>query len=101
MARAFSPKVVTANALLDGDVIYMRADGSWSRLHSEAKLFEDEAEANAALAEAGKQAADLVGAYLADAILGEDGKPAPVHFREVFRTKGPSNYPDHGKQAEV
>jgi len=101
MARAFTPKVVTANALLAGDVIYMKADRSWSRLHSEAKLFEDETEANEALAEASKQVADLVGAYLADAKRGEDGMPEPVHFREVFRTRGPSNYPDHGKQAEL
>jgi hypothetical protein len=41
----------------------------------------------------------LVGAYLADAIL-KDGKPVPTHFREEFRTRGPSNY-EHGKQAEV
>jgi len=27
-----------------------------------------------------------------------EGRPEPVHFREVFRTRGPSNY-FHGKQA--
>ncbi|MDJ0612502.1 MAG: DUF2849 domain-containing protein [Rhizobiaceae bacterium] len=101
MARAFTPKVVTANALLEGDVIYMKPNGEWSRLHSEAKLFEDETEANDALAHASEQASLLVGAYLADAVKRKDGKPEPVHFREVFRTKGPSNYPDHGKQAEL
>jgi hypothetical protein len=101
MARAFTPKVVTANDLLEGDVIYMKADGMWSRSHDDAKFFEDEASANNALAQAAKQADRLVGAYLADAKIGESGKPEPVHFREVFRTKGPSNYPDHGKQAEL
>lgn len=101
MARAFTPKVVTANALLEGDVIYLKADGNWSRLHAEAKLFEDETEANHALASAVQQADFLVGAYLADAQLGADGSPEPKHFREVFRTRGPSNYPDHGKQAEL
>ena len=101
MARAFTPKVVTANDLLEGDVIYMSPDGSWSRLHSQAKLFEDEESANEALAEANKQSGELVGAYLADAKLGADGKPEPVHFREAFRTRGPSNYPEHGKQAEL
>lgn len=101
MARAFTPKVVTANDLLEGDVIYLAPDGSWSRHHDEAKLFEDEAEANAALADAQKQADKLVGAYLADARPGPGGKPEPVHFREAFRTRGPSNYPDHGKQSEL
>jgi hypothetical protein len=41
----------------------------------------------------------VVGAYLADATAGPDG-PEPVHFREAFRTRGPSNYP-HGKQADL
>ena len=36
--------------------------------------------------------------YLAETVLGADNRPQPVHFREVFRTRGPSNY-FHGKQA--
>ena len=101
MARAFTPKVITANALLEGDVIYMTASGVWSRHHAEAKLFRDEAEAKRALSDAAQQVDLLVGAYLADAQLDDDGRPTPVHFREIFRTRGPSNYPDHGKQAEL
>ena len=38
----------------------------------------------------------MVGVYLADARLGPNG-PEPIHFREAFRTRGPSNYA-HGKQ---
>ena len=34
-----------------------------------------------------------------DVRIGPDG-PEPAHFREAFRTRGPSNYP-HGKQAET
>ena len=100
MARAFTPKVVTANDLLEGDVIYLTAQNTWTRWHSEAKLYSDETQANAALGFAQSQADRLVGVYLADAEMGEDGKPQPTHFREVFRTRGPSNYTDHGKQAE-
>lgn len=100
MARAFVPKVLTANDLLEGDVIYFSASGEWTRLHSEAQLFLDEASANEALGQAQKEAHRLVGAYLADARLNKDGNPEPVHFREAFRTRGPSNYPDHGKQAD-
>ena len=101
MVRVFIPKVVTANDLLEGDVIYMMENGEWSRRHDEAAMFEDENAANEALAKAQKQVNRLVGAYLADAQLGKNGKPEPVHFREAFRTRGPSNYPDHGKQAEL
>ena len=101
MPRAFTPRVVSANDLLEGDGIYMTSKGDWSRHHEDAQLFEDEQAANEALTKAQHQAGILVGAYLADAQLGANGKPEPVHFREVFRTRGPSNYPDHGKQAEL
>ena len=38
MARAFTPKVVTANHLLEGDVIYLTAENDWTRALSEAEL---------------------------------------------------------------
>lgn len=97
MPRRFTPKVVTANDLIEGDVIYLTEDDRWSRHHQEAELIEDEAHADIRLIFASQQAHRVVGAYLADAKSGPDG-PEPVHFREVFRAKGPSNY-DHGKQA--
>ena len=100
MARAFTPKMLTANDLLDGDVIYMTASGEWSRHLSDVTIFEEEAKANAALAEANKQPDRLVGPYLVDARYSDDGVPEPTHFREEFRSRGPSNYP-HGKQVEV
>ena len=56
----------------------------------------DEAIAELRLLAAMGQADRVVGAYLADARMGPQG-PEPVHFREVFRTRGPSNYA-HGKQ---
>ena len=96
MSRAFTPKVVTANALLEGDVVYLTADDRWSREHREAELIEDEAHAQLRLLDAQAQRQVVVGAYLAEARPGPDG-PEPVHFREAFRTRGPSNYA-HGKQ---
>jgi len=96
MSRAFAPKVVTANALIEGDVIYLTADDRWTRHHSEAELIEDEAHAQLRLLTAIHQKDSVVGAYLADARQGPNG-PEPIHFREAFRTKGPSNYA-HGKQ---
>jgi hypothetical protein len=96
MARAFTPKVLTANRLLEGDVIYLGSNGKWVSNHSNAALFTDESLANTALADAAAQPDFLVGAYLANAEL-RNGQPTPTHFREEFRTRGPSNY-DHGKQ---
>ncbi|MBY6065232.1 DUF2849 domain-containing protein [Leisingera aquaemixtae] len=96
MARAFTPKVITANDLLEGDVIYFTADNGWTRNLSEAELITDEAEAQLRLIEAEKQNIRIVGAYLADAKAGPNG-PEPTHFREEFRRTGPSNY-FHGKQ---
>ncbi len=96
MARQFTPKVVTANALLEGDVVYLTADNSWSRHHHEAELIEDEAHAQLRLLKGESQKQTVVGVYLADAKAGPNG-PEPTHFREAFRTRGPSNYL-HGKQ---
>lgn len=99
MAQQFTPKIVTANALLEGDVVYLTADDQWSRQHGDAELIEDEAHAQIRLLHAASQRSKVVGAYLADAKAGRNG-PEPVHFREAFRTRGPSNYP-HGKQADA
>lgn len=99
MPRAFTPKVVTANALLEGDVVYLAADDSWTRDLSQAELITDEAIAELRLLEAERRQSEVVGAYLADMVAGPKG-PQPTHFREDFRRTGPSNY-HHGKQAEV
>ncbi|MFZ1471194.1 MAG: DUF2849 domain-containing protein [Paracoccaceae bacterium] len=99
MSRAFTPKVVTANALRAGDVVYLTADDSWTPHHHQAELIDDEAHAQMRLLHAAAQKLVVVGAYLADARPGPNG-PEPVHFREAFRTRGPSNYA-HGKQTDL
>jgi hypothetical protein len=99
MKGRFTPKVVTANDLRQGDVVYLTADDRWTRHHHEAELIEDEAHAQMRLLHGAAQKLVVVGVYLADAKAGAQG-PEPVHFREAFRTRGPSNYP-HGKQADV
>lgn len=96
MTRDFTPKVVTANALLEGDAVWLTEDDRWTRNMAEAELIEDEAHGDIRLLFAQSQSETVVGVYLADAKAGEAG-PEPVHFREAFRTRGPSNY-RHGKQ---
>ena len=96
MARAFTPKVITANALLEGDAIWFTEDNTWSRNIAEAELITDEAHGDIRLLEAKADQSIVVGVYLAEAKKTNNG-PAPTHFREAFRTRGPSNY-SHGKQ---
>lgn len=99
MSKAYQPKVVTANDLRAGDAVYFCADGTWSRDHARAELLTEAEAAEARLKLAAKDQHLIVGAYLADAKPGANG-PEPVHFREVFRTIGPSNYA-HGKQEAI
>lgn len=97
MPRAFSPKVVTANALIEGDVVYLTDGDTWTRQLREAEVLLDEAHADLRLLDANCRQSEIVGAYLADVDVSGLG-PEPTHFREEFRRTGPSNY-FHGKQA--
>ena len=99
MPRNFTPKVVTANALLEGDAVWLTEDNIWTRDIREAELLTDEAHADLRLLEGQSRVDEIAGAYLADAKATDDG-PAPIHFREAFRTRGPSNYA-HGKQVDL
>ena len=99
MSRRFTPKVITANLLLDGDAVWLTADDRWSKSMLDAELIEDEAHADIRILFANGQANIVVGPYLADAKAGPNG-PEPTHVREEFRTRGPSNYA-HGKQVEL
>ena len=97
MSRAFSPKVVTANDLLEGDVVYLTAQDGWTRHLREAEILRNETLATQRQTLAAQQAGAVVGVYLAEVRITASG-PEPVHFREDFRRTGPSNYA-HGKQA--
>ena len=95
MPRTFTPKVVTANHLLKGDVIYQTVSG-WTRDLAEAEVLTDEADADLRMIDAAQQTGEVVGVYLADVDTSQT-TPRPTHFREGFRATGPSNYA-HGKQ---
>lgn len=96
MSREFTPKVITANALIEGDAIWFTEADTWTRNIAEAEFITDEAHAEIRLLEARADQSLVAGVYLAEAKQTADG-PAPTHFREAFRTRGPSNY-NHGKQ---
>ena len=98
MPRQNFDQIITANDLLEGDVVYFTAAATWSRDIQKAEVFSDEAIAQVRLIEAMAHANIIVGAYLMPIQHTKEGH-APIHFREEFRTKGPSNYA-HGKQEQ-
>ena len=100
MARKFQPQLATGNDLLEGDVVYFTSTGEWSREIGEAALAVNAEAAADLLARAARFPNQVVGVYLVEAAVDDQGRAAPAHFREVFRTRGPSNYPQHGRQAE-
>jgi len=97
MPKSFQPSVITANALLEGDVVYLRGT-EWVRDLHAADVLTDAADADIRLLEAQARVAEVVGVYLAP-VDAENGI-APTHFREAFRATGPSNYA-HGKRESV
>lgn len=84
-------KVITANILTDGIVVYLTADGAWTRQLPEARLLTDAAEQARLLHEAEQDVARLiiVDPYLMDAADSAVG-PVPVSQRERIRATGPT-----------
>jgi len=101
MARGFHPRLATGNDLLEGDVVYFTSTGEWSRAIRDAALAVSDEAAQDLLARASAFPNRVVGVYLVEASVDDCGRAAPAHFREAFRTRGPSNYPEHGRQAET
>lgn len=97
MPRPFTPKVATANHLLEGDVIYFARPG-WTRHLAQAAVAQTPEAAEALQTAAEAEGRLAVGLALVGVDLCE-GRAAPAHFREAFRARGPSNY-FHGKQAD-
>jgi len=90
-------KALTANRLADGEVVFW-SHGRWVERFSEAELFEDDGLANDAEAAGKSQPTVVVEPYLIEVAPVEDGM-APVAYRERLRALGPTNTPEHGKQA--
>jgi hypothetical protein len=90
-------KALSGNLLHDGETVYWR-EGQWVPRFKDAELFDDDARAEEAEAKAKSALTVVVDPYLIDVIESE-GLWAPLSFRERIRALGPSNHPQHGKQA--
>ena len=97
-----SDKVLTANHLLSGEVVFLAEGELWTPKIGEALVAESQ-DQESWLEKAGKRALDsqiVVEPYLID-VVNEGGKIEPVRLREQIRTLGPTVRPDLGKQAET
>ncbi|MEE8334755.1 MAG: DUF2849 domain-containing protein [Alphaproteobacteria bacterium] len=84
-------RVLTANRLGDGAVVYRDAAGNWVEALEQAALAEDEA-AEQALLMAGEDALArqlVVGPYLIEVAL-KAAAPSPLSQRERIRASGPT-----------
>ncbi len=87
-------KVITANRLIDGRVVYLTRENDWSRRLADARPIEDEETLARllALAETHVRARRVVEVY-AFPVVRTDGGLVPVSQRERIRTYGPSLAP--------
>ena len=103
-------KIVTANRLTDGRVVYLNTRGGWSEDVNSVNIARDEDQAAALLAQAQADAVAnrVVEPYLIDVDEnighekgsdGDSGSPRLRRYRERIRASGPSVRLDHGKQA--
>jgi hypothetical protein len=93
------PVILSANALVGGEVVYWAGPG-WSAHLGNALVARDEAGALAleAVRDAPATAADAVGAELVAVALDRGGRVIPSHYRERIRALGPTIRPDLGPQ---
>jgi uncharacterized protein DUF2849 len=95
-------KVITANRLLNGDVVWLGENQSWVERVTLAKIH-DGKDAVADGLEAGAMAEknqEVVGVYEMDVTV-EDGVINPVRLREKIRATGPTTHLEFGKQAQA
>ena len=99
MAKPADPQMLTANRLVDGDVLYWKS-GDWVLALNEGDVFQDAKTADAALAAAQKYVSEnrVVNPYLFDVKTDARGIH-PVKEREIIRAAGPTVRDDLGKQA--
>lgn len=94
-------KVITANRLLNGDVVWLGEHGTWVERVTLARVYDGkEAVAEGlALGQEAERNQEVVGVYDMAVTL-EDGVIVPVRLRERIRAAGPTTHPELGKQAQ-
>ncbi len=93
---AATPKMITANELRDGYVVFLGPNGVWVRTVEGGQLFAEGPELDQAkvYAQAQHDARIVVEPYVIDIVV-RDGAPVPEKLKERIRAKGPTV--DYGK----
>jgi hypothetical protein len=103
MAKKIALQIVTANHLTEGHSVFLGDDG-WTANHHLARIASGAEEATALEGEA-KRDEDgnlVVGVYLVEVALDEDGLPEPTHYREKLRVRArPSFWTDEPMPART
>ena len=84
-------KIVTANMLASGRVVFLGAEGAWVEAVEDATVFADDAAAQVGMAQAQRDqdAALIVEAFVATRTVDKAGAPA-MSLRDVIRAHGPT-----------
>ena len=90
------PQIITANRLIDGEVVFRAPGGAWVRAVDDAELLSDKAAVDVAeaAAQADFEAAVVVDLATIDVAV-EDGRVVPTRLRERIRAFGPTVKSDH------
>ena len=93
-------QAVTANRLLDGEVVYLAADNSWTEVFANADIADGADAGDALLARACPDGYErhVLEPYLFEALHDDNGFH-PASVREIIRAKGPTVRLDLGKQS--
>ena len=90
-------KIVTANRLADGAVVYLAGNDCWTEHLAAAEMVADDA-ADVLLERASRRTHEIAGAYLV--VVDSNGAPAGREaLREAIRAAGPTVRPDLNRQA--
>ncbi|MEP1931911.1 MAG: DUF2849 domain-containing protein [Roseibium sp.] len=94
--------VITANRLLNGDVVWLGENKNWVERITLAKVFDgkDAVQTGLSLGAEAEKNQEVVGVYEM-AVTVEDGVIIPVRLREKIRAAGPTTHPEFGKQAQA
>lgn len=100
MARKIKgPQMIVANRLLDGRVVFLKADGTWTAVAGQAATATDEpgVEALEVLAQKSADANEVLSVEVIDAA-DKGGRPYPAHMKFAMQAEGPSVRRDLGYQ---
>ncbi len=102
-AKAGPAKIITANRLGDGLVVFLDADGNWPLEIASARVLQDGPDFDGALiyAKAQHDARIIVEPYAVDVEVSAEGVPAPVRLREKIRAEGPTVDYGHAERARL